>query len=138
MKISSATRKTVEDRAGGLCEYCQLPHELSAQPFSIEHIIPKSKEGTNELDNLALACQACNNAKYNKTGAVDPISQQTVPLYNPRLDDWNEHFAWSEDFSEIVGLTAKGRATVKTLKMNRERTVKLRNFLIQFGEHPPI
>lgn len=48
------------------------------------HIIPLSKGGTYDLDNLALSCQGCNNRKYNLTEAIDPIDGQFVPLYHPR------------------------------------------------------
>jgi len=50
---------------------------------------------------------------------------------------WSEHFVWSEDFTEIIGKTAKGRATIKTLKLNRQRVINLRRVLIFAGEHPP-
>lgn len=137
MTVSKKIRAEVEKRANGLCEYCQLPHDLSSSPFAIEHILPVSKDGTDDTENLALACQACNNSKYNKTEAFDKLSKRTVPLFNPRKDVWGEHFAWSKDFSEIYGLTAKGRVTIETLKMNRKRTVKIRKFLRLVGEHPP-
>lgn len=137
MRISKQKRTEIEERADGLCEYCRLPHKFSTQPFSIEHILPISKGGNNDLENLALACSACNGSKYNKTEAVDPDSLEIVALYNPRKDLWSEHFAWNSDFSITVGLTAKGRATVEALKLNRERTVNIRKFLHSVGKHPP-
>lgn len=121
MTISAAKRKEVEKRAKNLCEYCLCPQDHSPQPFSIEHILPKAKKGSDDLGNLALACQACNNAKYIKIEALDPLSREIVPLYNPRKDVWSQHFAWNTDFSEIIGISPTGRATVKTLKVNRER-----------------
>ena len=38
---------------------------------------------------------------------------------------------------EIVGLTAKGRVTVKALKLNRARVINLRRILAADGEHLP-
>lgn len=137
MTVSKKKRNEIEKRANGLCEYCKLPHNLSSSLFAIEHILPISKGGTDETNNLALACQACNNSKYNKTEAFDILSQKTTPLFNPRKNSWSEHFAWNKDFSEIFGLTATGRITIETLKMNRKRTVKIRKFLHLVGEHPP-
>lgn len=137
MRISKKKRAEIEERADGLCEYCLLPHTLSTHPFSIEHILPISKGGTDDLENLALACSACNGSKYNKTEAVDPESLEIVALYNPRKDVWNEHFEWNSDFSSIAGKTAKSRATVEALKLNRERTVNIRKFLYSVGKHPP-
>ncbi len=137
MKVSASFRNKVEERAKKLWEYCQSPLEFSSDPFSVEHIFPISKGGTDDLENLALACQGCNGHKYTKTEAFDVISQTTATFYNPRKDVWNEHFVWSEDFTEIIGKTAKGRATIKTLKLNRQRIMNLRRVLILAGEHPP-
>ncbi len=136
MRISKKKRAEIEERADDLCEYCRLPQTLSTHPFSIEYILPISKGGSDDLGNLALACSACNNSKYNKTEAVDPSSLEIAALYNPRKDVWSEHFAWNSDFSLIVGLTAKGRATVEALKLNRERIVNIRKFLHSVGKHP--
>ncbi len=137
MSISPAKRKTVSERARFLCEYCVSPKGFSPASFSIEHIHPKSKKGTDEPENLALACQGCNAYKSDKISAIDPISGRIVPLYNPRKDVWEEHFLWNEDFTEILGLTAKGRATINLLKLNREEVINLRRVLHLFGEHPP-
>ena len=137
MRFSTVKRKEVEKRAKNLCEYCLCRQDHSPQPFSVEHIFPKSKNGSDELANLAIACQACNNFKYTKTEAVDPLSRQKVPLYNPRKDNWTEHFTWNNDFTEIVGVSPTGRATIKTLKLNRESVQNLRRSLYLVGKHPP-
>jgi hypothetical protein len=60
------------------------------------------------------------------------------PLYHPRQQRWQEHFAWNEDFTLIVGITPTGRTTVETLKLNREGLVNLRQVLYAMGEHPPV
>lgn len=137
MKISALSRRKIEHRAKKLCEYCRSPLEFSPDPFSVEHIFPVSKGGTDDLGNLALACQGCNGYKSTKTEAFDAMSQTTVQFYNPRRDLWNEHFVWSENFTEIIGKTAKGRVTVTILKLNRQRVMNLRRILILSGEHPP-
>jgi len=90
------------------------------------------------LDNLALACQGCNNHKYTKTEGYDPVTGDMVPLYHPRRQRWRDHFAWNEDFTLIIGLTPTGRATVETLWLNREGLVNLRRILYALGEHPPV
>jgi HNH endonuclease len=136
MNVSASTRSKVEERAKKLCEYCQSPLEFSSDPFSIEHIFPITKGGTDDLENLALACQGCNGHKYSKTEGFDLISQTIVKFYNPRKDIWSEHFAWNEEFTEVIGLTAKGRVTIKTLKLNRPRVINLRRILVLAGEHP--
>ena len=60
--FSSATKQTVWNKTDGHCYYCgdQLkPWET----FSIDHVIPKSKGGTDELDNLVPSCRRCNSRK---------------------------------------------------------------------------
>lgn len=137
MKFSKSIREKVEARAKKFCEYCQSPLDFSPDPFSIEHILPRVKSGTDDLKNLALSCQGCNGFKSVKTEGFDTVSQTTAGFYNPRKDVWREHFAWSEDYTEIVGLTAKGRVTIEVLKLNRKNVVNLRKVLLIAGEHPP-
>lgn len=135
--ISSKKRKIVYKRALGCCEYCQCVADFIPETLPIEHIIPESKNGSNELDNLALSCHGCNGSKYDKTHAFDPTTENKVPLFHPRKDKWIEHFQWNEDFSEILGLTPTGRATIITLKMNRPNVINLRFALYLIGYHPP-
>lgn len=136
-RITAQLKKAVSDRAQGCCEYCRSQSRFAMQPFSVEHIIPRSHKGETTLDNLALACQGCNNHKYNKTQGRDPSSGNMAALYNPRKQRWSDHFAWSNDFTLIIGLTPTGRATVRELQLNREGIVNLRRILHPIGEHPP-
>lgn len=137
MSFSIPKRREIEKRAGYLCEYCLSRQDHSPDPFSVEHIIPKAKTGEDELENLALACQGCNNFKYTKIEAIDPLTGQKVPLYHPRKDVWEEHFAWSSDFTEMVGLLPTGRATIEAIKLNRISIRNLRAALRVIGKHPP-
>ena len=136
-RVSAQQRQTVTQRANGCCEYCQSQVRFATQPFSVEHILPVSKSGGSNLANLALACQGCNNHKYNKTEAIDPVGGKPVPLFHPRQHAWEVHFAWNDDYSLVVGKTAVGRATVETLKLNRESLVNLRQILYAVDQHPP-
>lgn len=82
----------------------------SSHPFVFEHIIPVSRDGKSDLDNLALACGGCNGHKYNKTEAPVPVSLAITPLFHPRQHKWSEHFSWVDEFTHVIGLTAIGRA----------------------------
>ena len=137
-RVTAQQKKAVAERANGCCEYCRSQVRFAIQPFSIEHIIPRSAGGETVLDNLALSCQGCNNHKYNKTEGRDPVSGDTVPLYHPRKQRWSNHFAWNDDFTLIIGLTPIGRSTVEALQLNREGIVNLRRVLYAMGEHPPV
>ena len=130
-------KREVWHRAGGCCEYCRSQARFAMQSFSVEHIIPRSRGGEFCSDNLALACQGCNNHKYVRTEASDAVSGNTVALFHPRRHRWRDHFAWSDDAMLIIGLSPTGRATVAALQLNRQALVNLRRVLIGAGEHPP-
>jgi hypothetical protein len=134
---SAEQKRRVEQRAGGCCEYCRSQLRFAMQSFAVEHIDPDQEEGGETLANLARQCQGCNNHKYAKTTGLDPRSGEQVSLYDPRRHRWGEHFAWSADYTLIVGLTPTGRATVETLHLNRPGLVNLRRVLFAAGEHPP-
>lgn len=136
--ISVKDKKFVAHRANYCCEYCQSQQRYAAVPFSVEHIIPVSTGGSDRPNNLALACQGCNNHKYNHTHALDPISGDNVSLFHPRKMMWKDHFAWLDDFTWIIGLTPTGRATVEKLRLNREGLVNLRSVLVLVNRHPPV
>ena len=134
---TAGDRELVATRAKGRCEYCQSPAKFATQSFAIEHILPTSRGGKTVMDNLALACPGCNGHKYDKTEAPDPVDGGLVTLFNPRQQQWLDHFKWSEDFSHVVGLTPTGRATVSVLNMNRPGIVNIRLALFAIGSHPP-
>ena len=119
-------REEVERRARGRCEYCHSQARFSTQTFALEHVIPRSRGGHTVTDNLALACQGCNNHKYNRTQWADPATGRLVPLFHPRRDVRRDHFAWDESFELMVGLTPIGRATIEALQLNRQEVVNLR------------
>jgi hypothetical protein len=54
--MKEAVKSQVRARAEDCCEYCRMQAEYSHDPFSIEHIVPVAKGGSDEPDNLAWAC----------------------------------------------------------------------------------
>lgn len=83
----------------GKCIFCnkKIYVSESGQPYnnvSIEHIIPRSKGGTEDIQNLALACVSCNNEKgirhdtkkSNKARAKEIITM----LQNKRMERWKK------------------------------------------------
>ncbi len=135
--ISSKTKSLVAQRAGHICEYCRTPSAFSSSKFSVEHIIPRVIGGSDSVDNLAYACQGCNNIKFTKTEGLDTESNTMAPLFHPRNHQWADHFCWDNSLLRIVGLTPIGRATTDALKLNRAEVCNLRAVLFLIGEHPP-
>jgi len=123
--MDSATRDSIRQRANGSWEYCRLPQ--SATPllgFHIEHIVARQHGGSDDLSNLALACDRCNAYKGPNLTSIDEESGEVTPLFNPRTDQWDEHFIIENGI--VAGLTPTGRASVRLLNMNANRRVQLR------------
>jgi HNH endonuclease len=136
-KLTSNLRQIIRTRAKGYREYCMSHDECGTSPFNIEHIFPTILNGTDDLVNLAYACSGCNGAKFIKSTAFDPISEQNWPLFNPRTQKWDEHFTWDTTLTLIIGQTPVGRATILALRLNRLQLINLRKATILFGIHPP-
>ena len=130
--MDAATRELVRERAGNRCEYCLLRQEHSELSHHVEHIVAKQHGGTDEPDNLALACHRCNLCKGPNLTGVDLLSNDVVLLFHPRRDRWEQHFVHRD--SRIEGRTPTGRTTVQLLAMNDVRRVELRMELISRGE----
>jgi HNH endonuclease len=106
--------------------------------LEIEHIIPISRGGTSEEENLWLSCPLCNKAKSERIDWTDPETSQIVRLFHPRTDSWHDHFAWSADGLRIVGKAPIGRATVARLHLDSDPdAILVRSYWVQAGWHPP-
>src|SRR5262245_47298619 len=102
----------VSRRAGHRCEYCRAPEAVFNFPFEVEHVRPSSRGGPDEESNLCLACRACNVRKGNRLTFRDATTQEEAPLFDPRQQRWEEHFAIDPESAAIHGSTPAGRATV--------------------------
>ena len=131
----AAVVRLVHERARGCCEYCQTCHEIIGQTMHVDHIDPN---GGDQPDNLCLACANCNLIKSKATTANDPETNQIVPLFNPRMQRWSEHFMWIDNAQRVLGLTPIGRATVERLRINQDSMVIARSLWVKAGYHPPI
>jgi hypothetical protein len=135
--IAAELRRLVADRARHCCEYCWTQAYYSSAPFAIDHIKPRILDGPTIADNLAFSCYGCNQHKGRRVSARDPVTNSLAPLFHPRVDAWDEHFAWSDDLTLIIGLTPTGRASISALQLNRKGLVNIRRVLRAIGEHPP-
>ena len=121
-------------RAGGRCEYCLIHQDDRPETHPIDHNLAIQYGGQTEPDNLALSCVFCNRNKGPNLAAIDPSSREIVPLFNPRIQGWSEHFELLG--AEISGRTSVGRATVELLRMNEAERINYRQSLILAGRYP--
>jgi len=125
--IADALRDLVRLRAAGLCEYCRISERFTLAEHEIDHVIAVKHGGQTVVENLALCCTVCNRFKGSDIASIDPETGQLTPLFHPRLDRWDDHYEFHN--GEIRGLTAKGRITVRLLRMNRPTRIKERQLL---------
>jgi hypothetical protein len=130
--MPQSRRRQIWQRAGGCCEYCRMPPSQDVRPFQVDHVRAKKHGGTNTASNLCLACLPCNSGKGSNIAGIDPVTQSLQPLYNPRDDAWDEHFAW--EGPRLAGRTPVGRATIEVLNINQADRVEHRLLLIALGE----
>ena len=81
-----------------------------------------------------MSCTICNRRKGSDIGAIDPETGQLVRVYNPRTQNWLDHFEVKD--ARIVGRTPEGRATVELLHLNSYERMAERAELIQAGHFP--
>lgn len=127
--IPAALRRLVEERANYRCEYCLLPASVAFFPHEVDHVIAEKHGGATDADNLALACWRCNRHKGSDLGSFDPKTKVFSFLFNPRIQEWNEHFRLEE--VTIVGLTPEGRTTVNLLQLNSDERLAERQRLLE-------
>lgn len=135
MSVVPSIAAQVIFRAGSRCEYCGMSQSLQGATFHIEHITPITCGGSSDLGNLALACPSCNLQKSDRSHVFDSLSGGQVLLFHPRNDVWEIHFEWQD--TELVGLTAVGRATIHALDLNHPRRRRVREAEKLFGLFPP-
>lgn len=117
----------------GLCEYCLLHQDDTPFTHPIDHIVAVKHGGKTVSENLALACIDCNRYKGSDLTAIDPETGTIVRLFDPRTQNWSEHFSLQD--AQIVGATPTGRATLFLLRVNEPRRIQQRLLLISINRY---
>ena len=66
-------RNYLLEKHGRKCFYCGK----TVSKFEVEHMLPKSRGGSNRIDNLTLSCHECNQKKDTLT--AEEFIRQTLP-----------------------------------------------------------
>lgn len=64
------------------CAYCNTTNV----PLEVEHIVPKSRGGSDQVSNLTLACRPCNQKKGNQTALEFGYPQVQAKALKPLKD----------------------------------------------------
>jgi|SRR5688572_18482450 len=132
VRISAALRRQVRERARERCEYCLLAEVQAFFPHEPDHIVAFKHGGETVPENLALACFDCNRFKGSDIASVDPLSGDVTSLFNPRTQQWSEHFRLLD--GRILPLTPVGRTTERLLRFNLPQRISTRRVTSQTSD----
>jgi hypothetical protein len=132
--ISENQRSFVRKRAKYHCEYCLIHEDDTFFTCQIDHIISLKHGGNDDNVNLAYSCIFCNRNKGSDLGSVLLPDTTLIRFFNPRIDDWSEHFYL--DDAVIEAKTDVGKVTIKILELNNVERILERLELQEVGRYP--
>jgi len=132
--VSNSLRELVARRANYKCEYCLIAESDTYLGCQVDHIISVKHGGLTTESNLAYACTFCNRFKGSDIASIIPDTGELFRLYNPRSDEWREHFTF--DNLTIRSKTNIGEVTTRILKFNTQERILERELLIKTGRYP--
>lgn len=133
--VHAELRRLVESRANHLCEYCLIHERDTYLGCQVDHVISEKHGGLTEAANLSYACAFCNRAKGTDVGSLAPSTGEFTRFFNPRIDQWREHFRLRG--ASIEPLTPIGEVTARILAFNLAERQLEREALLQIGAYPP-
>ncbi len=133
--LSENLRSRVAERADHHCEYCLIHEEDTFFGCQVDHIISVKHDGPTDIGNLAYACAFCNRQKGSDIGSILWRTAEFTRFYNPRVDEWVDHFQLKG--AKIEPLTDIGEVTARILGFNESDRVAERQALIGVGRYPP-
>lgn len=101
------SRRAVFYRDGFRCQYCGK----QSKDLTLDHILPRSRKGPHEWENVVSACIPCNHRKAGQTpreANMQLLTKPAAPRPNPYyifhhrriLDEWRQFMPWLDDDSE--------------------------------------
>jgi hypothetical protein len=130
--IPAKIKNQVILKADFKCEYCLLPDKVSFYNFHIDHIRSLKHGGTSNIENLAYCCPDCNHFKGTDIASFDK-NDELIRFFNPRSDDWNEHFEILNGM--VLGKTDIGIVTEQIFKFNDIDRLIFRIELIKLNQY---
>ena len=133
-RVSEELRQLVAARADYVCEYCLIAEEDSFLGCEVDHIIGLKHGGKSDPENLAYACVFCNRYKGSDIASISEQTGSLVRFFNPRTDNWAEHFELDE--LHIIPTTEIGAVTARMLRFNDSERILERRALDAVGRFP--
>lgn len=133
--VSAELRRLVAARANLLCEYCLLHEDDMELGCQVDHVIAEKHGGLTIPENLCYACTFCNRAKGSDLGSLSARTGQLIRFFNPRTDQWADHFVLHR--AVIDSVSEVGEVTARILEFNAIERILEREVLQQIGRYPP-
>jgi HNH endonuclease len=121
MSLTASIREQVRQRAQCACEFCGITEIDTGGLLTIDHFQPRSKTGSDVLENLIYACITCNQYKQDYW----PATEAAPIFWNPRQEPASQHFVEQEN-GELTALTPVGVFTIRRLRLNRSQLIAAR------------
>jgi CRISPR/Cas system Type II protein with McrA/HNH and RuvC-like nuclease domain len=105
MSVGYKTKKLVWERDGGYCFYCNA--KLGWNNKTVDHVIPRSKGGSNRAWNIVLSCFGCNQSK----GDSSPTEEQLNTILR-----WKTAHELRISVEKSLSIARKNKATMATIQ----------------------
>lgn len=82
------------------CGYCGITETDVGSEMTVDHFMPRTIGGSDELDNLVYACWKCNQFKHDFWPTADDLAHERRILH-PLLDDLALHLYTNEQTGQL-------------------------------------
>lgn len=139
--FSKDIKEDILRKSDGVCAHCGCPVVIGDN-FTVEHVVPISKGGTNDLVNIVALCSTCNTAKgdciwhpYEYLAYLHKEDKKELGEYiDTYFNDkkWFTHNNFCQvDFKKIeVTIQLAGRQ--KSFRKNKQTIVSHRSMVIDY------
>jgi len=139
--IPSGIRKTILGEEKVCCHYCGIESTNALVDFHLDHIIPITRGGTSNLNNLIPSCPSCNQEKtnYNPIDYIIfrylrhfKITEQSLQYLESALTKslsieikdknrkwWESRVEGIEAFLDFYRMTSEGRGETRVIRNGR-------------------
>jgi 5-methylcytosine-specific restriction endonuclease McrA len=95
---AALSRRGVFIRDDHTCQYCGRAAE------NVDHVLPRSRGGPHEWENVVAACRRCNSKKKDLTPAESGMTLHRTP-FAPRASFWLVVAVggWQDDWQDYLG-----------------------------------
>lgn len=91
-KAIKFSRMNVYSRDDGRCQYCR--QRVPLEETTYDHVVPRSKGGQTNWENVVIACMTCNQKKGNKTPEEAGLKLAAKPVRPKKLPDARIRLTW--------------------------------------------